>query len=394
MTGRKRYYMTDYEKSALSLMFEKIARTKTGIRISVVFNPAISTACTNGNCITINPGTSQVFKNVPEDKTELFIAGLFGHELMHCIKTPFDEVKALSEGKYQKCAAKFRKILNVLEDPAIENFASWFEGGFLAEGIKYVNEMLYNDSPEIESIDYGNGMEDLTAYAQWETAMLYYGWTRQIKNNFTSDKAKKAFYDNFNLYEEIINEADNHKRLMLQVDFFERIRALFGDRINNESPEEMGYGPSCNMQGGQTDEQLSQAAQQFRQTQMNESGNSDESDTQQPCTDSGQKPNSDTSDKSDSSESNSGGSGGSNKGDSENNAGEKSEDNKEAEKEAAIKTAIKNMNAQLKEAKKKLQKEIKENKKAYESAKVITPTNSDIARYASQKKVHKPYIKQ
>lgn len=163
----------DVNLEALKVLFERTAKAKTGLRIDVMFSENISSACTDGNVIRINPGNSQIFGNVPEENRELFIAGLFGHELMHCLKTPFDELKEMSESRYKAEFGKFRMIQNVLEDPAIENFAAWFEGGFLDEGIKYVNECLFEESPETESIDEGN--EDKTAFMQWKSAMLYYG---------------------------------------------------------------------------------------------------------------------------------------------------------------------------------------------------------------------------
>ena len=205
LKSRKRYYMAvNIKLESMKMVFSRMAKAKTGVNINVVFDDYADTAYTNGNTITISSGKSKVFDHINEEDKPLFIAGLFAHELMHCIKTPFAEMKTLCEGKYKKEICKFRKIINVLEDPAIENFSSWFQGGYLTEGIKYVNECLFKEGPEIETI--GTKPEqcipdDLIDYMQWETAMLYYGWTRKLKNDFSSDKAKRVFYENFDLYE-------------------------------------------------------------------------------------------------------------------------------------------------------------------------------------------------
>ena len=137
---------------SMKMVFSRMAKAKTGVNINVVFDDCVDTAYTNGNTITISSGKSKVFDHINEEDKPLFIAGLFAHELMHCIKTPFAEMKTLCEGKYKLESRKFRRILNVLEDPAIENFAAWFEGGYLADGIKFVNESLFNDGSAIESI--------------------------------------------------------------------------------------------------------------------------------------------------------------------------------------------------------------------------------------------------
>lgn len=89
-----------------------MAKAKTGVNINVVFDDYADTAYTNGNTITISSGKSKVFDHINEEDKPLFIAGLFAHELMHCIKTPFAEMKTLCEGKYKKEICKFRKIIN------------------------------------------------------------------------------------------------------------------------------------------------------------------------------------------------------------------------------------------------------------------------------------------
>lgn len=361
---------------SMKMVFSRMAKAKTGVNINVVFDDCVDTAYTNGNTITISSGKSKVFDHINEKDKPLFIAGLFAHELMHCIKTPFAEMKTLCEGKYKKEICKFRKIINVLEDPAIENFSSWFQGGYLTEGIKYVNECLFKEGPEIETI--GTKPEqcipdDLIDYMQWETAMLYYGWTRKLKNDFSSDKAKRVFYDNFELYNKIINEADNHDRLMLQEEYYQIVVKEFGlDNIPNENKNECGYGSDCNRSGGQTDSDLSQAAQSFSDQMQNGKNSSSTSSGLCPSTGTGE-----------------GKANPSNENGSGNNESDK-EARRSAEKKH--KDSLKNLNAQLDNAKKQVLKKVNDFKNAYKESGIISEQHGDL--YVEYKSKNMPYIKQ
>lgn len=380
---------------SMKMVFSRMAKAKTGVNINVVFDDCVDTAYTNGNTITISSGKSKVFDHINEEDKPLFIAGLFAHELMHCIKTPFAEMKTLCEGKYKNEIRKFRKIINVLEDPAIENFSSWFQGGYLTEGIKYVNECLFKEGPEIETI--GTKPEqcihdDLIDYMQWETAMLYYGWTRKLKNDFSSDKAKRVFYDNFELYNKIINEADNHNRLMLQEEYYQIVVKEFGlDNIPNENKNECGYGADCNRSGGQTDSDLSQAAQSFSEQMQNgknsssafntgDNGiNTDSSDANNPSDANG----SFDADNSSNTNASSGNSG---------SVDSESDDEKRKAAEKKRKDSLKNLNDQLNEAKKQVQKKVNDFKNAYKESDLISQQNGDL--YVEYKSKNMPYIKQ
>lgn len=381
---------------SMKMVFSRMAKVKTGVNINVVFDDCVDTAYTNGNTITISSGKSKVFDHINEKDKPLFIAGLFAHELMHCIKTPFAEMKTLCEGKYKNEIRKFRKIINVLEDPAIENFSSWFQGGYLTEGIKYVNECLFKEGPEIETI--GTKPEqcipdDLIDYMQWETAMLYYGWTRKLKNDFSSDKAKRVFYDNFELYNKIINEADNHNRLMLQEEYYQIVVKEFGlDNIPNENKNECGYGSECNRSGGQTDSDLSQAAQSFSDQMQNGKNSSSTFGTGDNSADA------DLSNANDSS-GNSGlcpstGSGEGKANPSNENGSGNNESDKEARRSAEKKhkDSLKNLNAQLDNAKKQVLKKVNDFKNAYKESGIISEQHGDL--YVEYKSKNMPYIKQ
>lgn len=380
---------------SMKMVFSRMAKAKTGVNINVVFDDCVDTAYTNGNTITISSGKSKVFDHINEEDKPLFIAGLFAHELMHCIKTPFAEMKTLCEGKYKKEICKFRKIINVLEDPAIENFSSWFQGGYLTEGIKYVNECLFKEGPEIETI--GTKPEqcipdDLIDYMQWETAMLYYGWTRKLKNDFSSDKAKRVFYENFDLYNKIINEADNHNRLMLQEEYYQIVVKEFGlDNIPNENKNECGYGSDCNRSGGQTDSDLSQAAQSFseqRQNGKNSSSafNTGDNGTNTDSSDANNPSDANGSFDADNSSNTNASSGNSGSVDSE------SDDEKKKAAEKKRKDSLKNLNDQLNEAKKQVQKKVNDFKNAYKESDLISQQNGDL--YVEYKSKNMPYIKQ
>ena len=208
--------------------FEGIIFSITGAEYTVCFRDMEELAYTDGTVKTINNGNHQIFMNMSDDEKKLFKTGLFAHEMMHCIKTDFEYLMEFVNA--HKLDTRFHHIHNILEDPAIENFAKDFFGQWLLDSVRFMNEIIYNESYTVESRE--------SSYLQWEAACLQYGWCRSIKNEFSDTKAEKFFRDTFPLYTDILSEPDNKTRTALIYEFYCELIAIYPE---SELPKEENY---------------------------------------------------------------------------------------------------------------------------------------------------------
>lgn len=201
------------ENDVLKDTFESIIFAVTGVSYKVCFRTMESLAFTDGNTITINSGSNSMISKLNKEQQKLFKAGLFAHEMMHCIKTDFNYLKEFS-AKY-KLDQRFHNIHNIVEDAAIENFAKEFFGQWLLDSISFMNRVIYKDSQTIEELP--------DTYSQWQAACLQYGWCRSLKNKFSNDEAEELYKKTFTLYMQIINEPDNQKRVDLTYELYQEL---------------------------------------------------------------------------------------------------------------------------------------------------------------------------
>lgn len=139
--------------------------------------------------------TSNIFLNFAHSYTHkfntvelvMFIKGVFSHELLHILITNFPVyMKALSRYKDDKISYKaYANLLNICEDAAIEFFGKQYISKDYINAIKYVREILFYNSPSIDSIP--------SSYGQFTAALLQFRFKGKLKGRFTDTKTKELF---------------------------------------------------------------------------------------------------------------------------------------------------------------------------------------------------------
>lgn len=153
-----------------------------------------------------------------------FRKGVFAHEALHQIFTDFK-----AHDKLMRNADPFEKnilgvICNVLEDPAIENYASTVMGGSLLKCLKFSIAHIYRKSPEIN--------EDETAMGQFISALIHFGDMGLVKGTFTFPEAKSCFAKAAPLFYKGINEPVGKIRLDIAKEIFEISRPLWQKEVD------------------------------------------------------------------------------------------------------------------------------------------------------------------
>ena len=84
----------------------------------------------------------EIFSMLTEDEKRFFRKGVFAHEMLHQIFTDFDSHELITRTMKSSEAQVFALIANILEDPAIEYWASTKFGGSLLKSLKFSNSFL------------------------------------------------------------------------------------------------------------------------------------------------------------------------------------------------------------------------------------------------------------
>lgn len=153
-----------------------------------------------------------------------FRKGVFAHETLHQIFTDFKALESLlkSVDPYEKNILGV--IFNILEDPAIENYASTVIGGNLLNCLKFSIAHTYSKSSEIDKSE--------TAMGQYIAALVHFGDMGLIKGKFTFPEAKSCFSKTANLFYKGINEPVGKKRLDIAKEIFEISRPLWQKEVD------------------------------------------------------------------------------------------------------------------------------------------------------------------
>lgn len=141
-----------------------------------------------------------------------FVQGVFTHELMHRIATPFAEFERMLNGMPIEEAKIFAQIFNVIEDPAIEYQAPMYIGGHLLKCLSYSIMTLYKETEPMR--------KKARPFSQFMTALIMYGDGGAVKGKFHSQKARNIFYKCLPLVDEAIVTRDGKRRLKLAYDVF------------------------------------------------------------------------------------------------------------------------------------------------------------------------------
>jgi hypothetical protein len=170
--------------------------------------------------VYLNPN-HQLAKELAEPEAVMFIMGVFGHEDMHQQMTDFSLYEKAGKKKPEHEQKVFHMICNIIEDPAIEYFASRFFGGKLLEALHFSVMHIYRQSTPID--------EEETASEQFFAAMIQYGDGGILKGEFTFPEARKVFREILPYFDKAIESFDSATRLENMEKVFEISRPLWID---------------------------------------------------------------------------------------------------------------------------------------------------------------------
>lgn len=171
----------------------------------------------------------EIFSMLKPNEQQFFRKGVFAHELLHQIFTNFDYHKAVIDSLEPYERNVFALIANILEDPAIENWAKTKFGGSLLRSLKFSIAHIYDQSPSISDPEMASN-----AFSQFINALIQFGDMGLIKGEFTFPEAKQTFLDVAPIFNGGILEADNKKRLDIAKVIMDMSRPLWEEQAKDE----------------------------------------------------------------------------------------------------------------------------------------------------------------
>lgn len=179
-----------------------------------------------------------VLDTIPtEAESVSLVTGVFSHELMHQLITNFPEFERVLRSLSPAQAEIFKIIYNVMEDPACENQAKYYIGGYLLSCLHYSIMTLYKLAPPLRKKD--------SPFSQFVNALIMYGDGGFVKGKFYSAKARKMFYKVLPVVDKNIDEPDSKKRVQNAYEVFLLTKPLWEedakktDELLNELKQNM-----------------------------------------------------------------------------------------------------------------------------------------------------------
>ena len=180
---------------------------------------------TGKNGVIYLSNSNELMNDLDTEHKLMFIKGVFAHELMHQLDSDFN---ALSKERNRLPKFEqdiFATIANVMEDPAIEYWASSYFGGHLLRALKYSIMHLYDKAVPLQ--------ESKTAFEQFLNAYIQYGDGGLLVGEFTFPEAKKYFIKALPLFDKAIEEPDGTKRIGYAKQVFTMTRPLWIEEVKN-----------------------------------------------------------------------------------------------------------------------------------------------------------------
>lgn len=163
--------------------------------------------------------------SLDEPHKMMFIKGVFGHELMHQLNTDFDAVYRQAN-RLPKLEAKiFMDIFNIMEDPAIEFWASSFFGGHLLRAVHFMTMHLYKEAFPLE--------KSSTPFTQFVNAYIQYGDGGLLVGKFTFPQAEESFFKALPLFDKAIEEPSGTKRIRYAKQVFDLTKPLWVEELKD-----------------------------------------------------------------------------------------------------------------------------------------------------------------
>lgn len=220
-------------------------------------------ACTDGNTVFINPqhmiygkmkellsskkpGAERLRRNLKgkrhkagseaeyKEASRIVKMGIVTHEALHQVFTNFDyadkfvdALRKTGDIRYEYEEMVLHNIMNLIEDPAIETFAPQVIGGTALKALYFTITAI----DELTSEDIGR---EKSPYGEVVTAMIEFGDTGVVRDNFTHPEAKEAFRKIAPLFYDAINEPDNIERVRAAWPIFLELKPLWQDKDREE----------------------------------------------------------------------------------------------------------------------------------------------------------------
>lgn len=167
------------------------------------------------------------YKTMTEEDSIAFRYGINVHEVLHQVFTNFEYFyRRLEKLKTTLEKYMFAEIFNLIEDPAIENFADQVVGGHALNSLYFVIDTAYKKFKEPEPTD-----EEIRTnqfiLCEYLNALVQFGDRGLIKGGFKSEKAQYYFNKTAPTVYKAINEPDGKKRVDLALQVFEMTQVLW-----------------------------------------------------------------------------------------------------------------------------------------------------------------------
>ena len=160
------------------------------------------------------------FTRVTESEVRIMQMGINIHEAMHQVFTDFDETeRILREIPDYQQKDLFMTIVNLIEDPAIENFADQIVGGPALDALYFTIDRCYDLAIPVSEHAETNPLS--TAWYEYMTALVHFGDGGLVKGDFTSQAARRCFDRTIGLVYQAINEPDGKKRVHIAEEIFQ-----------------------------------------------------------------------------------------------------------------------------------------------------------------------------
>ena len=129
------------------------------------------------------------YRRFTREEAAVFRFGVNVHEALHQVFTDFDTFNATAETIANPFEQEmFARIFNLIEDPAIENFAGQVVGGFALDALHFTIEKIYEEAQPVSGPqNHGQALEE------YLEALIQFGDRGIVKGGFSSDTAREYF---------------------------------------------------------------------------------------------------------------------------------------------------------------------------------------------------------
>lgn len=169
-----------------------------------------------------------LFDGLTDEETYAAREGIGVHEIMHQLLTDFDYDEFVTMSLPANERRIFATIANILEDPAIEYFASNYFGGQKLKSLQFIIYHTWKQSKGISEPYKGLfGMQTPSPFSQLMAAFIQFGDMGLLKGKFESKEAEELFYKLVGRFYEGIIEPIGENRVRIAKEIFDETRVLW-----------------------------------------------------------------------------------------------------------------------------------------------------------------------